>query len=354
MSQVTGVEYENRQNVTKSLKIAQKIEISAHTVARCEVSEHATHRSSPHGPCEPSARVTGRARTYATDLPEWDFMLPEAASERDHRSPHIRIVSPAIRTRSCTIVTRIRPVRHDLRHDLAHPTNSRGPRSDLSRYSATANTRTSPRFRSRTLSHTGRTCRVLDADPSDEAEDIPTQPFPHFTRRIDKPRGDHPSLPLPEHPSTHRRYYQPCLELQTYSEVVRSHSASRAPRDDWSPQQRRPFSRHICTPKRPMTSPAPWKHLRTAWRLWKLSTFRPAEVVFGVFPPLPVPFSAQSKGVLPAFPDFVPLVHPPPRPLPEAGHTSCIRSFIGVSSLTPPSAGSLLTGPGVTIPGFLD
>ncbi|KAJ7789798.1 hypothetical protein B0H14DRAFT_3502526 [Mycena olivaceomarginata] len=35
---------------------------------RCEVSERATHRSSPHGPCEPSARVTGRARTHATDL----------------------------------------------------------------------------------------------------------------------------------------------------------------------------------------------------------------------------------------------------------------------------------------------
>jgi hypothetical protein len=34
------------------------------------------------------------------------------------------------------------------------------------------------------LSHTGRTYRVLDADPY-EAEDIPTQPFPHFTRRVD-------------------------------------------------------------------------------------------------------------------------------------------------------------------------
>jgi hypothetical protein len=33
MSRVTGVEYENRQNVTKSLKIAPKIEISAYTVA---------------------------------------------------------------------------------------------------------------------------------------------------------------------------------------------------------------------------------------------------------------------------------------------------------------------------------
>ncbi|KAJ7756140.1 hypothetical protein B0H14DRAFT_3512248 [Mycena olivaceomarginata] len=43
---------------------------------------------------------------------------------------------------------------------------------------------TFPRFRSRTLSHTGRTYRVPDADPSDEADDIPTQPVPHFTRRI--------------------------------------------------------------------------------------------------------------------------------------------------------------------------
>jgi hypothetical protein len=34
MSRVTGVEYENRQNVTKSLKITQKIEIPAYTVAR--------------------------------------------------------------------------------------------------------------------------------------------------------------------------------------------------------------------------------------------------------------------------------------------------------------------------------
>jgi hypothetical protein len=34
MSRVTGVEYKNRQNVTKSLKITQKIEISSYTVAR--------------------------------------------------------------------------------------------------------------------------------------------------------------------------------------------------------------------------------------------------------------------------------------------------------------------------------
>ncbi len=34
MSRVTGIEYENRQNVTKLLKITEEIEISAYTVAR--------------------------------------------------------------------------------------------------------------------------------------------------------------------------------------------------------------------------------------------------------------------------------------------------------------------------------
>ncbi|KAJ7810579.1 hypothetical protein B0H14DRAFT_3480445 [Mycena olivaceomarginata] len=38
----------------------------------------------------------------------------------------------------------------------------------------------------------------------------------------------------------------------------------------------------------------------------------------------------------------------------ETGHVSYIRLFIGVLPPTPPPAGALLTGPGVTIPGFLD
>jgi hypothetical protein len=114
---------------------------ASHTAAcpsRCEVSERAMHRSLPHGPCKPSARVTGRVRTYMTDLPKQDSTLPESASERDQRSPHIRIISPAIRARTCTIVTRIGPVHHDprvldLRRDLLHPTNRRshGLRSSL-------------------------------------------------------------------------------------------------------------------------------------------------------------------------------------------------------------------------------
>jgi hypothetical protein len=81
--------------------------------ARCEVSERAAHCSSPHGPCEPSARLTGQVRTYATDHPKRVSTLLEAASERDQRSPHIHIVSPAIRARSCTIVTRMRPIPQD-------------------------------------------------------------------------------------------------------------------------------------------------------------------------------------------------------------------------------------------------
>jgi hypothetical protein len=149
-------------------------------VMRCEVSERATHRSSPHGPCEPSTRVTGRARTYTTDLPKWDSTLPEAASERDHRSPHIRIVSPPFR---------LAPAPSSHGYDLYATTydatfciqRTGAPADCVRRYLATTNTCTFPRFRSRTLSHTGQTYRVLDADPLDEAEDIPTQPFPHFT-----------------------------------------------------------------------------------------------------------------------------------------------------------------------------
>jgi hypothetical protein len=72
---------------------------------RCEVSKRAMHRSSPHGPCEPSARLMGQARTYATDLPKWVSTLPEVALNETYTLPTIRIVSPAIRARSCTIVT---------------------------------------------------------------------------------------------------------------------------------------------------------------------------------------------------------------------------------------------------------
>jgi hypothetical protein len=159
------------------------------------------HRSSPHGPCEPSAGVTGQAWTHAADLPKRDSTLPEAASERDQCSPHHFALSPLL---------------FDLAPALSSPEYNRSPRSRtlgtfhnatsprtrhspyhtdcVHHYLASSNRirlipsrgawMTSPLFRSRTISCTGRTYCMPDADPSDKAEDILTQPIPHFTRRI--------------------------------------------------------------------------------------------------------------------------------------------------------------------------
>jgi hypothetical protein len=85
-----------------------------------------------------------------------------------------------------------------------------------------------------------------------------------------------------------------------------------------------------------------------------VSTFRPAEVAFGVFPPLTVPFSLNLKGYSQPSPTLYLSCTLLLAPQPETGQTSHIRLFIGVSPLTPPSAGSLFTRPGVTFPGFLD
>ncbi|KAJ7794568.1 hypothetical protein B0H14DRAFT_3496857 [Mycena olivaceomarginata] len=96
--------------------------------------------------------------------------------------PTIRIVFPAIRPRSCTIVTWIRPfpMTRDSRR-FPKPHRLRSSLLGVHQHNIPCH----PRFRSRTLSRTGRTYRVPDTDPSDEAEDILTQPVPHFTRRID-------------------------------------------------------------------------------------------------------------------------------------------------------------------------
>ncbi|KAJ7808312.1 hypothetical protein B0H14DRAFT_3482450 [Mycena olivaceomarginata] len=60
-------------------------------------------------------------------------------------------------------------------------------------------------------------------------------------------------------------------------------------------------------------------------------------------------YSQPSPELVPCF------VHPSSLPLRlETGHISYIHLFVGVSPPTPPSAGSLLTGPGATYPGFLD
>jgi hypothetical protein len=109
--------------------------------------------------------------------------------------PTIHIIFPAIRPRSCTIVTWIQPfpMTRDSRRlptNMTSPTTRRFPyHTDcVCRYLVSTNRirplPCHPHFCLRTLSHTGRTYRVPDTDPSDEAEDIPTQPVPHFTRRI--------------------------------------------------------------------------------------------------------------------------------------------------------------------------
>jgi hypothetical protein len=178
--------------------------VQNHLRVRCEVSEHATHCSSPHGPCKSSARITGRARTYATDLPKQDSMLPEAASERDQRSPHQLSppsasspspVSLAIRAHSSTgydpyptigtldAFLRCNPLCLPILHGLCSSLPSI-QQQDTTGSSCGAWT-TFPLFHFQTISRTGQTYRVPDADPSDKAEVILTQPVPHFTRCID-------------------------------------------------------------------------------------------------------------------------------------------------------------------------
>jgi hypothetical protein len=167
---------------------------------RCEGSKRVTHCSLPHGPCEPSAQVTGRAQTYVTDLPKRDSTLPEAASERDQCSPHHPHRLPCHSTSLLYHHHLETTIPHDL--ELLTPSyNTTSPRTRCSpyhmdcicRYSASTNRirpvpwrmDNLPRFRSQTLSHTRWTYCVPDTDPLDKADNIPTQPVPHFTRRID-------------------------------------------------------------------------------------------------------------------------------------------------------------------------
>ncbi|KAF7363080.1 WD40 repeat-like protein [Mycena venus] len=95
-------------------------------------------------------------------------------------------------------------------------------------------------------------------------------------------------------------------------------------------RQRRPVSCQVCTPELAETTSVPWKRFAAAWRTWKR-----------VLPVLP-PYSYL-------------IVHPSPSlSKPETGHLSHIcphlRHLISHTSFT----GSFHTGPGVTIPGFLD
>jgi hypothetical protein len=46
---------------------------------RCEVSECATHRLSPHGPCRPFSHTMEQAWAYTMDLPNRESTLPDTA-----------------------------------------------------------------------------------------------------------------------------------------------------------------------------------------------------------------------------------------------------------------------------------
>jgi hypothetical protein len=73
-----------------------------------------------------------------------------------------------------------------------------------------------------------------------------------------------------------------------------------------------------------------------------VSAFRPAEVAFWVFSPTYCTTLTQSKGVLPTFPDLIPLVHPSPcstaRDRPHFLHLlvhRCLTSHTSISRVPP-------------------
>ncbi|KAJ7763900.1 hypothetical protein B0H14DRAFT_3510553 [Mycena olivaceomarginata] len=128
----------------------------------------------------------------------------------------------------------------------------------------------------------------------------------------------------------------PCLELGTYSEVSRPRRALRTPKDNRSPQQRWVASLlPYMHPETPHVVPCPLE--TPATRMAPLETWEVVEE--GYSQPSPTLYFSCTLLLAPQL---------------ETGHISYIRSFVSVLPLTPPSAGSLLTGPGVTIPGFLN
>ncbi|KAJ7801945.1 hypothetical protein B0H14DRAFT_3884873 [Mycena olivaceomarginata] len=149
-------------------------------------------------------------------------MLPEAASERDQRSPPFPKRPLASRTRFRAIVSRVRwfsgfTLTSFLRRKAY--THLRRSRPTLSS-TWTIRVADTPRYdrptpvaervadpfcsRFRTTSRAGRTLPVPDANPADEADLIPAPPPPqlHTTHRLAE--GDHSSLPLPERSSAFR------------------------------------------------------------------------------------------------------------------------------------------------------
>jgi hypothetical protein len=132
---------------------------------------------------------------YAADLPKRDSTLPEAASKPDQCSPHHPHRLPHHSTsllyhRHLDTTVPHNPGRLTPSYNTTSPRTWRSPyHTDcVCRYSVSTNrirpvpwhVDNLPSFPfPDALPH--RTYRVPDTDPSDEAEDIPTQPFPYFT-----------------------------------------------------------------------------------------------------------------------------------------------------------------------------
>ncbi|KAJ7800676.1 hypothetical protein B0H14DRAFT_2615945 [Mycena olivaceomarginata] len=161
--------------------------------ARCEVSERAMHCSSPHGPCEPSARMTGELGPSRT--------RSRAIVSRIRWFPGFTLTSFLRRKAVYTSPTIETDALLDMDDTLDTPRYDRSP---------PVAERVADPFccRFHTTSRAGRTLPVPDADPADEAELIPTPPPPplHTTHRLAK--GDRSSLPLPERSSAFRCDHQ--------------------------------------------------------------------------------------------------------------------------------------------------
>ncbi|KAJ7804090.1 hypothetical protein B0H14DRAFT_3154155 [Mycena olivaceomarginata] len=182
------------------------------------------HCSSPHGPCEPSARMTdelGRTRRifhngilrYRKQLPSETNALPisQTPSSLSNSLPRHR--------QQDTMVPRLYSHVGRSKAVYTSPTIETDALLDmddtLRRHSTIRPVPTCGRARGRpfccrfhTTSRAGRTLPVPDADPADEAELIPTPPPPplHTTHRLAE--GDRSSLPLPERSSAFRCDHQ--------------------------------------------------------------------------------------------------------------------------------------------------
>ncbi|KAJ7790242.1 hypothetical protein B0H14DRAFT_3501917 [Mycena olivaceomarginata] len=155
---------------------------------RCEVSERAMHCSSPHGPCEPSARMTdelGRTRRifhngilrYRKQLPSETNALPisQTPSCLSNSLPRHRQQGTMV----LRLYSHLLPTTQGL---YTSPTVETDALLDMDDTQRVADPFCS---RFRTTSRAGRTLPVPDADPADEADLIPARLLLRFTRRID-------------------------------------------------------------------------------------------------------------------------------------------------------------------------